>query len=231
MSGASASPQTTGSSGATARVHVEDSCPLCGAPLDPDQDWCLRCGGAARTRLAPTPRWRPPMIAIAVVAVLALGVLAASLVHLAGSSSPTQIRVTPTAAGSASVTSPGTATLATTATTAPAPAPSAATLAPGAGGPVRLTPVTTIASSIVNLNGTVNPQGVPTTYQFQYGASTSYGGRAPGSPVTVGAGTSAVTVSARVAYLTPGTTYQYKLTAFKAGRAVSTFNAAFTTPR
>jgi hypothetical protein len=76
----------------------------------------------------------------------------------------------------------------------------------------------------------VNPQGVPTTYQFQYGATASYGGRAPGSPVALGAGNSAVAVSARIAYLTPGTTYHYKLTASKAGRAASTADATFTTP-
>jgi hypothetical protein len=71
---------------------------------------------------------------------------------------------------------------------------------------------------------------VPTTYQFQYGATASYGGRAPGSPGALGAGNSAVAVSARIAYLTPGTTYHYKLTASKAGRAVSTADATFTTP-
>jgi len=90
--------------------------------------------------------------------------------------------------------------------------------------------VTTLTTSIATLNGTVNPQGVPTTYQFQYGATASYGGRAPGSPVALGAGTSAVAVSARIAYLAPGTTYHYKLTASKAGRAISTADATFTTP-
>jgi hypothetical protein len=227
VSGASASPPATGSSGATAPVRVDDSCPLCGAPLHPDQDWCLRCGAAARTRLATTPKWRPPLVAAAVVIVLSLGVLAAALVKLAGDSSPATAPTT-TVTRQASVTSPGTATA------PPAPSattPAAITLAPGATGPVRLTPVTRITSSIVNLNGRVNPQGVPTTYQFLYGATTNYGGRAPGTPVALGAGTSAVAVAARVAYLTPGTTYQYKLVASKAGRAISTANAAFTTVR
>ena len=62
------------------------ACPLCGAPLRPDQDWCLRCGAAARTRLAATPNWRAPAIALALLVALSLGVLAASLVSLAGSS-------------------------------------------------------------------------------------------------------------------------------------------------
>jgi hypothetical protein len=49
----------------------------------------MRCGAAARTRLAVSSNWRAPIIAVAVVAVLSLGVLAASLVKLAGGSSST----------------------------------------------------------------------------------------------------------------------------------------------
>jgi hypothetical protein len=89
--------------------------------------------------------------------------------------------------------------------------------------------VSTLTSSIVTLNGAVNPQGVPTTYQFQYGLTASYGSGAPGTPLGLGAGNAAVYVAARVAYLTPGTTYHYKLTASKAGRALSTADATFTT--
>jgi hypothetical protein len=87
-----------------------------------------------------------------------------------------------------------------------------------------------LTSSEVRLNGMVNPQGVPTTYQFQYGATASYGARAPGSPKALGAGTSTFQVFATVAGLAPGTTYHYKLTASKAGRAISTADATFTTP-
>jgi hypothetical protein len=65
-----------------------ESCPLCGAPLHPEQEWCLRCGAAARTRLAASPGWRAPIIALVVVIVLCLGVLAGALVKLAGGSMP-----------------------------------------------------------------------------------------------------------------------------------------------
>jgi hypothetical protein len=169
------------------------------------------------------------MIAVAVVAGLSLAVLAAALVKLAGDTgSPTSSVASPVTAA-ASVTSPGT-------NTAP-PAPSASTPAantPRASTPVAvarvgLAPVTTLTSSIATVNGVVNPQGVPTTFQFEYGTTASYGGRAPGTPVPLGAGTSAVSVNARIAYLAPGTTYHYKLTASKAGRAVSTADATFTT--
>lgn len=219
MSVASAPPpaHTTGSGGET--------CPLCGAPLHPEQEWCLRCGAAARTRLVASSNWKAPIIALAAVATLSLGVLAAALVYLAGGSASTTNITRTIVTAPASVTSPGTATT--------TPAPSAST--PGASTPVAvasvaLAPVTIITSSIVTLNGTVNPQGVTTTYQFQYGATISYGGRAPGTPTALGAGASAVAVSARVAGLAAGTTYHYKLTALKAGRPFSTADATFTTP-
>jgi rRNA maturation protein Nop10 len=59
-------------------------CPLCGGPLRAEQDWCLRCGAAARTRLAAPPRWKPLVISLLTIAVVALGVLVAALVKLAG---------------------------------------------------------------------------------------------------------------------------------------------------
>ena len=39
---------------------ADEACPLCGAPLAPEQEWCLRCGAAARTRLAASPAWKTP---------------------------------------------------------------------------------------------------------------------------------------------------------------------------
>ena len=59
-------------------------CPLCGAPLRRDQDWCLRCGAAARTRLAAPPKWKPLVISLVIITVVALAVLVAALVKLAG---------------------------------------------------------------------------------------------------------------------------------------------------
>lgn len=59
-------------------------CPLCGGPLRRDQDWCLRCGAAARTRLAAPPKWKLLVVSLVSVAVLALAVLVVALVTLAG---------------------------------------------------------------------------------------------------------------------------------------------------
>jgi predicted amidophosphoribosyltransferase len=59
-------------------------CPLCSAPLRAEQSWCLRCGAAARTRLAAQPKWKGLVAALLLVVVLSLCVLAAALVKLAG---------------------------------------------------------------------------------------------------------------------------------------------------
>jgi hypothetical protein len=70
----------------TAPNEPAERCPLCGESLAKEQEWCLRCGAAARTRLAATPRWRPPVVGLVAAIVLSLGALSAALVSLAGSS-------------------------------------------------------------------------------------------------------------------------------------------------
>lgn len=57
-------------------------CPHCGAPLQPDQDWCLECGTAATTRVMPPPSWKVPaavvlavLVAFGVAVVIAVSVL------------------------------------------------------------------------------------------------------------------------------------------------------------
>ena len=238
MSGASApsQPQTgrlADAAGATVPGAEVDPCPLCGAPLHPDQDWCLRCGAAARTRLVASSSWKGPIIAIAVVAALALAVLAAALVKLAGNSGSTAtvVVVATSTAGQGSVTSPATPAPAATPPAASTPTASTPTASTPATAPVvalatRVTPTTAV------LTGTVNPQGVPTAAQFQYGTSTRYGSAVPpGTPRAAFAGTAAVGLSWKIEFLTPGTTYHYRLTATKAGHAISTPDATFTTPR
>jgi hypothetical protein len=87
---------------------VREACPLCGSPLHPEQEWCLSCGAAARTRLAASPGWRGPILALVVVLVLALGVLAGSLVKLAGPAptAATQTTTVTTAAAAVTTTAP-----------------------------------------------------------------------------------------------------------------------------
>jgi hypothetical protein len=141
-----------------------EACPLCGAPLAAEQEWCLRCGAAARTRLAAAPSWKGPLVAVAVVAVLALAVLAAALVKLAGDTGPAPAPLTRT------VTSPAAAT---TPTAVP---PGAATSAPATTAPATTTPATTAPGAT---SGPVQPKT---------GASGAQTRTSPASPATGGGG-------------------------------------------
>ena len=94
-------------------------CPRCGAPVLAEQDWCLVCGAAARTRLAPAPNWRAPLIALAAVIVISLAVLGGAFVALTGDPE--------TGTGATGATG-------VTAVPAPAPAPAPAPGATGASG-------------------------------------------------------------------------------------------------
>jgi phosphodiesterase/alkaline phosphatase D-like protein len=92
---------------------------------------------------------------------------------------------------------------------------------------VTTTAATSVTSTGATLNGTVNPNGAPTTYSFEYGATTSYG-----STTTVqnlSAGSSAVTVNAALTGLTPGSTYHYRVTATNAAGTAQATDQTFTT--
>lgn len=73
---------------------------------------------------------------------------------------------------------------------------------------------TNVGDTSVTLNGTVNPKGSQTSFQFQYGTTTSYGSTS--GPVSVGAGTTVQPVSANLTGLKPETTYHYRLVATNA---------------
>lgn len=67
---------------------------------------------------------------------------------------------------------------------------------------------TTVTSNSATLNGTINPNGLASTYNFQWGTSVSYGNN-----TTVGnlSGSATTPVSAAISGLTPGTTYHFRL--------------------
>ena len=106
--------------------------------LGPDQDWCLECGAPARTRLAPTPNWQLPTVAIGAMVLVAGALLAFAFVKLTGdegtTAGTTPTAVVETAPAPAVVAPP--AVPATTAT----PIPGATTTAPA--GPA--VPATTV---------------------------------------------------------------------------------------
>ena len=67
---------------------TERACPQCGASLAPDQEWCLNCGKAVGTRIAPTPRWRLPVFLVGGLLVLIAAALVLALVELSGDPQP-----------------------------------------------------------------------------------------------------------------------------------------------
>ena len=88
----------------------------------------------------------------------------------------------------------------------------------------------------VRLEGTLNPAGVSSSYQFEYGKTTDYGHTTPESAESVGSGTEDVEVSQPIAELSPSTLYHFRLvktnnygTVYGKDRIFRTPNLAFTT--
>lgn len=80
--------------------------------------------------------------------------------------------------------------------------------------PVVVTNAATgVSSSGATLNGSVNPEGQATTYQFDYGTTTSYGSVIPAGGASAGSGNSAVSESAALTGLAASTTYHYRIEA------------------
>jgi hypothetical protein len=75
---------------------------------------------------------------------------------------------------------------------------------------------TSISDTDATLRGTVNPNGLATTYQFDWGTTNALGKVSPAAPASAGGGTSAVSESAKLTGLSPDTTYYYTLVATNA---------------
>jgi len=75
------------------------------------------------------------------------------------------------------------------------------------------TVVTTAATSITGtgatLNGTINPNGLSSTYHFEWGTTAAYGNNT--STNSAGSGSTAVTESVPISGLTGGTTYHFRI--------------------
>jgi hypothetical protein len=84
-----------------------------------------------------------------------------------------------------------------------------------------------ISQTSATLAGTVNPEGEATSYLFEYGTSTGYGGRTPTG--SAGSGTATVDVSTAIGPLTPNTTYHYRLVASNAAGTTDGHDITFKT--
>jgi hypothetical protein len=76
--------------------------------------------------------------------------------------------------------------------------------------------VSGMTSTSATLHGSVNPDGTATTYQFEYGTSTSYGSVAPASPAAVGSDSTVHQLSASLTGLARSSTYHYRIVASNA---------------
>lgn len=83
--------------------------------------------------------------------------------------------------------------------------------------PVAITePAASETDTGATLKGKVNPEGLATTYQFEYGTTTAYGSKAPVPAGSAGSSTNLVDVSRAISGLVKGVTYHYRLTATNA---------------
>jgi hypothetical protein len=101
-------------------------CKSCGAPMEPEQDWCLNCGTAAPGRLGERPGWRAATTVIGLTLALVLGAVGAGYTALTHDDSK-QATTAPPAAQAAI---PPAVTPPPAATTTPPPAASAETPPP-----------------------------------------------------------------------------------------------------
>ncbi len=90
-------------------------------------------------------------------------------------------------------------------------------------------PASGVGLSAAKLNGKVEPSGIATSYQFEYGTTTSYGSKAPASAKSIGSGMGYVSVGQTVEALKAATTYHYRMVATNSQGTFYGKDATFTT--
>jgi len=103
---------------------------------------------------------------------------------------------------------------------------------PGIGGPsfgygVGNTYTSSVGATTATLSGGVYPNGIDTTYYWQYGSTASYGAQT--GSVDIGAGQAPVLVPGSLTALAPGTTYHYRLVAHNSDGFAYGYDSTFTT--
>lgn len=78
---------------------------------------------------------------------------------------------------------------------------------------VKTEGATGITDSGATLNGSVNPEGTPTTFYFEYGTGAGYGAKLPVAGGSLGAGRGTQNLSRNVSGLVTGLTYHFRIVA------------------
>ncbi|MBS4028614.1 MAG: VCBS repeat-containing protein, partial [Ignavibacteriales bacterium] len=86
---------------------------------------------------------------------------------------------------------------------------------------------TNITSTSAQVNGSINPEGVSTTYFFEFGTTASYG-LSTGS-ISAGSGSAVVQVNVTLSALLPNTLYHYRLVATNSSGTSTGEDVTFTT--
>ena len=87
-----------------------------------------------------------------------------------------------------------------------------------------------VTATTATLHATIDPESSPTTYHFNYGTTTAYGGQAPEPDAQGGTGPQEEAVSTTIAGLQPQTTYHFQIVAENGiGGAVAGADQTFTT--
>ena len=87
-----------------------------------------------------------------------------------------------------------------------------------------------LGQTSATLTGSVDPEGLPSTYRFEYGTSTTYGATWPVLQVYAGSASTSQMVAIGVPNLSPGTTYHYRLVASNEDGTTYGADESFTTP-
>jgi hypothetical protein len=101
---------------------------------------------------------------------------------------------------------------------------------PGIGGPTMSSDtsyVQTVDDVSATMAGGVYPNGIDTTYWWEYGPTSTYGEQTPATDV--GSGTTPVAVSATLSGLSPATTYHYRLVASNSAGTTYGYDYTLTT--
>jgi len=92
---------------------------------------------------------------------------------------------------------------------------------------VKTSAATSITTKAASLNGTVKPEGLETTYYFEYGTTESYGSKT--AEVSAGSGTKILEETAHITGLAANKKYDFRIVARNSDGTVDGSNLSFTT--